>query len=552
MNEDDPVVEELPVYLSHSLSKNLFIFQYPTVPAFVNNDNEVITKCCVKPEHQEVLLEMALDTQSPNYDISHGEQIALNVDGNKNKDKYFQSSMMDKTSLISTRMLLDTGTIAVAAVQDKKFIISPVKGVISLQPGFPHLDITDKRAKEEAKEHGDDVSGGEEEEESKQVTVKFARQDNERLKRARERSYDYLSKKSAEEKWFHTQYHNPTTRIAEIERSKFKTVELEDRLSTMCLTPQQYMDNLIPSQQDLSWTMPNLPSHVTSLTALRNLPLAEIVQAVMKEVKVMTFQQLSTLLTGHGDIIKLLRCVQQAAVLVQGNWVVRSDVIYSKDSVSQHNGVPGEVMCRARDYILYLLSDGQMVERKKIAATVKLPPEELKEILSQVAKLKLNKGWVLRLPKDEEFLNRFPEIAQRHSLAWEAKYKQLKEAFETSCPASPTKHHSRRRESSMSGGSDLESPVRYKSQQINPRRRKNSSVSSDTETIVESQRQKRNNESINDGKKKNGSFEENIHRKKQNSESSQENTKINKSISKNFKRTKQSKMNLDQISLPDT
>lgn len=69
-------------------------------------------------------------------------------------------------------------------------------------------------------------------------------------------------------------------------------------------------------------------------------------------VKIMTFRQLSGLLAGQGDAVKLLRSVQQVAVLVQGNWVVRSECLFPRESVSEHNGVPGEVMCRARDYIV--------------------------------------------------------------------------------------------------------------------------------------------------------------------------------------------------------
>lgn len=40
------------------------------------------------------------------------------------------------------------------------------------------------------------------------------------------------------------------------------------------------------------------------------------------------------------------------AVLVKGNWVIRSECLYAKDTVSPHNGVSAEFMCRARDYIV--------------------------------------------------------------------------------------------------------------------------------------------------------------------------------------------------------
>lgn len=68
-----------------------------------------------------------------------------------------------------------------------------------------------------------------------------------------------------------------------MERNKFLAVPIEDRISSLSLTPEQYMNELVPAQEDLSWTTPALPSHITSLTALRSLPLSEMVQTVLKE-----------------------------------------------------------------------------------------------------------------------------------------------------------------------------------------------------------------------------------------------------------------------------
>ena len=48
------------------------------------------------------------------------------------------------------------------------------------------------------------------------MTVKFAQQETERKKRARERSFGYLSQKSAEEPWFHTEFHNSNSEKAEV------------------------------------------------------------------------------------------------------------------------------------------------------------------------------------------------------------------------------------------------------------------------------------------------------------------------------------------------
>jgi hypothetical protein len=56
----------------------------------------VCLQSCIKPQHQEVKLELALDVHSANYDTSRGEQIACNADGvagsknEKTEEKFFK------------------------------------------------------------------------------------------------------------------------------------------------------------------------------------------------------------------------------------------------------------------------------------------------------------------------------------------------------------------------------------------------------------------------------------------------------------------------------
>jgi DNA-directed RNA polymerase-3 subunit RPC5 len=67
----------------------------------------------------------------------------------------------------------------------------------------------------------------------------------------------------------------------------------------------------------------------------------------------MSFAQLRTILSTEHETSAILKYLQQVAVLVQGNWVVNSELIYPKDTMSAHSGIPAELMCRARDYVVY-------------------------------------------------------------------------------------------------------------------------------------------------------------------------------------------------------
>lgn len=112
---------------------------------------------------------------------------------------------------------------------------------------------------------------------------------------------------------------------------------------------------------------------------------------------------------------------------------------------------------------------------------------------------------------------------ERQTRAWAAKYKQLMEGFEGEPGNAKGRGGARRRESSMSGGSDMESSARLRPPQGRHRKDSTRSLSSDTESGAEmmGQRHKRNSESV----VKTESADSN-RRKKRNSECSVE-TKVN-------------------------
>lgn len=145
--------------------------------------------------------------------------------------------------------------------------------------------------------------------------------------------------------------------------------------------------------------------------------------------KIITFQQLMILLSSGEPLNpeNVLRTLPQVASLCRGNWVVRSDILYPKDTFSSISGVPANVMCRARDYVLYLFTQNQYVERRKVSSVIKLPAEEVKEIFTGISRLRTNKGWELLLPTDNNFIDKYPDVVQRQQLFWEAKQKQFNE-----------------------------------------------------------------------------------------------------------------------------
>lgn len=79
-NEEEFVCAQIPVFLSKILADKLFIIQYPT---YMKDgcDNATISKTSIKPENQEVRMELAIDTDKLSYDHDVGKKLALVADG---------------------------------------------------------------------------------------------------------------------------------------------------------------------------------------------------------------------------------------------------------------------------------------------------------------------------------------------------------------------------------------------------------------------------------------------------------------------------------------
>lgn len=113
--EDDPVVQEIDVYLAKSLAEKLYLFQYPVRPASMTYDDIPHLSAKIKPKQQKVELEMAIDTLNPNYCRSKGEQIALNVDGAcADETNTYSSKLMDKQTFCSSQTTSNTSRYAAA------------------------------------------------------------------------------------------------------------------------------------------------------------------------------------------------------------------------------------------------------------------------------------------------------------------------------------------------------------------------------------------------------------------------------------------------------
>ncbi|XP_039630518.1 DNA-directed RNA polymerase III subunit RPC5 [Polypterus senegalus] len=433
--DDDPVVQEIDVYLAKSLAEKLYLFQYPVRPSMMTYDDVTHLSAKIKPKQQKVEIEMAMDTMNPNYCRSKGEQIALNVDGTGMEEgNTYSTKLMDKQVFSSIQATTSTSRYAAAIFKKGELHVTPLHGILQLRPSFSYLDKADSKHRErEAANEGGDSSQDEAEEDVKQITVRFSRPETEQARQRRIQSYEFLQKKQAEEPWVHLHYYGLKDSRSEHERQYLLCQSTEMVENTdLVKSPSEYLAMLMPSAVEEEVEKPVVPSNVLSMAQLRTLPLGDQVRTVMKNVKILPFANLMGLLSSGTDSTSVLRCIQQVAMLVQGNWVVKSDVLYPKDTCSPHSGVPSEVLCRGRDYVMWRFTQDRWVVRKDVSTVTKLPPEDVKDFLEQISVPRVNRGWEFLLPADTEFVRKHPDVAQRQHMLWLGIQAKLEKVFHLS------------------------------------------------------------------------------------------------------------------------
>jgi len=244
-NDPDPVVHEIPVFLSKGV--NCFLFQYPVRPTTMPYDSAEVIRSRFRPVNQQVELELQLNTRNANYDRSKGEQIALNTDGcnpGPSSDRTFQSTVMDKQLLTGTAAVKDSGRYAVGILDKNELHLTRVKGMLHLRPSLGYLDKSDRTAKTEGRVAADADDPADVEVKPEAVTVKFARGDPERNKKYKEKSYDYQMKRVEEEPWVETKFHQMKTGNWEEVSQLMFCAAMENDVKTLDETPDKYLYSL--------------------------------------------------------------------------------------------------------------------------------------------------------------------------------------------------------------------------------------------------------------------------------------------------------------------
>lgn len=249
--DDDSVVEEIPVYLCKNLESQLHLFQFPCRSANSNHYLKNVVSSRVKPQSGIIELDCALNTESQYYDKFVGEEAAISSNHAKsNIEETNDTKLLSHLTLHSQRSILktDINCYSVACLYDGKFCISSLHDSLSFLPTYEHKEQTKKPFKNTGS--GDSSSSEDEAEESSsavQVTVKFSQKNSEKTKISHELNHHQHLLKAAEEPWCETVYYNSNSSTALTTLEGLTKTVARNRTAMMSLTEDQYLNVLIPS-----------------------------------------------------------------------------------------------------------------------------------------------------------------------------------------------------------------------------------------------------------------------------------------------------------------
>lgn len=201
----------------------------------------------------------------------------------------YSSGTMDHQTYVSSKSMENPKRYIVGYLTNyhdkgKEMHLSVVNGIIQMRPSFSHFDKSESRRLAEQKaEQESDV----EEEEAKHVTVKFARTETDRSKKAREKSFNYLLKKSEDEPWCETVWCGRDTIQAQLERQKLFSTSDESTGHALSLPSEEYVEILVPPERDFIDTDTDAPAStsICSMSKLKTFPLSDQIRQILKDGK---------------------------------------------------------------------------------------------------------------------------------------------------------------------------------------------------------------------------------------------------------------------------
>lgn len=397
---------------------SLVLMRFPAVTSQFAYTIDSRIRLSVKPKSLKFRFEKILDPTSTEYCKERAAEILR-----KSNPKAFPAGIVDKNVYSSTRVPIDDGQLFVAQIVDEKIVCRPVSQLISMRPDFTHFDL-----KEEV----------DPKEEARPISVKFAAPDRPnsfpRTQTTNQETYDPTD--NFKPLRYRPMYSQDAfdQRVLLFGKPKIK-IEPDAESEPVDRKPQVvFVPDIKPKMEKLDhdiYTGDCVNSHHSPRKSTQ---IRERVKDCLLKAKLVSFEEVYKFIKRYNpstsDEIQvsnkdLLDALNELAVLVQGNWAVKSEILYGDSSLRDCTDVTGisiNLFIAARDYLLWLFNQDRLVNRLTYSERVRIPDYDVKELFNQLAIFRKDLSkWELKLETDTRFIQQFPEIVQRQANFWKVR-----------------------------------------------------------------------------------------------------------------------------------
>mmetsp|Transcript_5888 Transcript_5888/g.22332 ORF Transcript_5888/g.22332 Transcript_5888/m.22332 type:complete len:728 (-) Transcript_5888:1704-3887(-) len=403
-SEEDELLMEYEVYLTHKLEGNLFMIQYPLRPKDRSYDFKTLKNMAIKHEHKILTMDFELNQHTPDFDT----------------DSEFKKKT--KHSLRSTPVPLKSNY-CIGVLRGTSLFITPLLNISKMLPDTQYLNehfdtevrmVDDEPSTAEGEEGGTKKKGRKKSaaESAEVMTAMLTK----REQREQEKSYHWLKTQEEKEKAVSLDY---------MDREAFASSNVFEQLLTapfgeitFDMTPDEYMDTLVPYKED---PLAKFNKKVISLDVLRHVKNAKSqLVYILQAAKIISFKRIRELATRATGDEQILQILPSLAFFIRGRWIGNSITVSE----------PG--LYERWSYMLLQFRAYGEVKRGDFAHTTRLTPEKAQELLETIAELdKTDRVWRLKGEEDLELGLKYPQIIEEQGRQLDGLEKEMQHHVST-------------------------------------------------------------------------------------------------------------------------
>jgi len=389
---DDVIVGEFDVFIGQQMPSQLYLLQFPLRPSWRPYDAEQLKSVRMRKALHKMEMDFRINTKGENY----------------NKDWKSRAEGKDDTFTLSSTRMIPKTKYAIGVLNADGFHLTSLPNVLQMRPDMSSCKvggvrrIDDDKAEDRAPRQV----------QSKQVAEMLARQ--------QQRLFSFSRKEEARE---------PFTPL---------TFFLPDSVDSMSQIPQLYCNSTtrvktgITSQRYLdSIFQPLRSDDTTAVRKWAKLPLSRVldypmerrIYSILLSTHVMSFARIKEVVNSDGKVAdeQILTCLEQCAVLVQGNWVIKSQQHY-RDQLGA-----------IRELLIWTFVQEPVVSKLQFIERIPnchSPHEDIRQLFLDIAVLHMHAdrpggAWKLKYPRDDNFISAHPELVSKQMALWEMRSKRI-------------------------------------------------------------------------------------------------------------------------------